>query len=130
MCLQYRFKDVNEFQNNGTWAPLRYAMLHGNGKLVRVMTELLEDHGVDVENRLAAGDPGRMITAGSTILAQAMYFGGKEAINILLDHGADLLARDISGIFPLLVAAACDNADALEAAFRHSRCGGDRPIPS
>ena len=93
------------------------------------MTELIEEHGADVEAPVVDGDPEKVITAGCTILHMAMYFCGKDAVNTLLDYGADPLARDANGFTPIMIAACTDNYPALEAALRHARLGGDRPVP-
>ena len=82
------------------------------------MSELLEEHDdVDVESRITSADPERLMTAGSSILFSAMFFCGKEAVNILLDHGADPLARDAGGFTPIMAAVMNDNASSLGAAL-------------
>ena len=86
----------------GTYTPLFLASQHGHGKVIQSLVKA----GADVK----AGTPN-----GTTPLMVAAASGEVEAVRVLLDHGADVNAKDgVRAQTPIMYAAASNRAEVIQ----------------
>lgn len=94
--------------NKPGWAPLHYAATHGHLALMQL---LLDEHAyIDAES-----------PNGSTPLMMAAHYGSREAVQLLLEAGADPLLKNRLGLSAIdfaLRANRRDMADLIAAAVR------------
>ena len=74
--------------NKTGWTPLHYAASAGSEKHVRIIALLLENHAY-----IDAASPN-----GTTPLMMAAHYGSSDAVQLLLDEGADPLLKNQLGL--------------------------------
>jgi ankyrin repeat protein len=97
--------------NKTGWAPLHYAASAGSPRHVQIIALLLEHHAY-----IDAGSPN-----GTTPLMMAAHYGSTEAVQLLLDEGADPTLKNQLGLTAAdfaMRASRADAADRIAAAVR------------
>jgi len=107
---QYQF-DSPTIKDSHGWTPMHYATIEGN---VSVMQDLIE-HGADIHSATTENDTDFFCIPGSTPIAWASRWGGRETIEFLLDSGAKLNEPCQSyGVKPIILAAWSNNFEAVD----------------
>jgi len=119
-CLHWG-EDLNEWRFCH-WPPLHYAIIHCSDESVEVLLELGADPNATSRTRmtplllatakrgsyrkaralvLGGAEVNRPGTGRDTPLHSAAFWGHEDIVRLLLDHGADVNARDERGYTPL-----------------------------
>jgi ankyrin repeat protein len=92
--------------------PLQNAVFNGNVEAVKL---LLSKHAnvnaSSASDKLFAVKNGSIMLGGWTALHMGAAYGPREIVKMLLDAGADVNAKDVRGMTPLMLAIATDRQD-------------------
>ena len=103
------FEDGNRRVESG-WTPLCYAALGGNPLIVSALLELR----ASPNDSIRKGEKPLALTAGTSVLTIAVLFRHSEALRVLLEHRADVNAKDKTGSTAMHYACASKNMDAVD----------------
>lgn len=103
------FEDGKRRVESG-WTPLCYAALGGNPLIISALLELQ----ASPNDTIHKGEKPLALTAGTSVLTIAVVLRHSEAMRVLLEHRADVNARDKTGSTAMHYACASKNMDAVD----------------